>query len=35
LSGGVIAVRSERLLSRPLLSSICGGWSGVAVAFVS
>ncbi len=35
LSGGGIAVRSERLLSRPLLSSLCAGWSGVAVAFVS
>ena len=35
LSGGGIAVRSERLLSRPLLSSLCAGWSSVAVAFVS
>ena len=35
LSGGGIAVRSERLLSRPLLPSLCAGWSCVAVAFVS
>lgn len=35
LSGGGFAARSERLLSRPLLSSLCAGWSGVAVAFVS
>jgi hypothetical protein len=35
VDGGGIAVRSERLLSRLLLPSLCAGWSGVAVAFVS